>query len=476
MKKNYLTAMSKEWFIATRSGKSKFSNNKPYPNLYLSKIFSDQFLNELMTQFPPFDLGDVKNEMGGIGRKSAHTDLKSLGGAYEQLDNIISSDDFLNDLSKITGFDNLLYDPYYYGGGTHENMNSQNMATHIDYNYHPLTGTHRRVNIIIYLNERWDDKWGGLLQLHSNPWNGKNDVFETVPCLKNNTIIFETSEHSWHGFSVVKTPRHLNISRRSIALYFYTKDRPTNEVAPSHGTIYVEPYLDKTFLSKNNIDYSDYHYVLSLFNRHQSYIEYLIDRDKKFTNDLVEKLIISLSLKRFDSTTILSIVDDFLQTQKGIMYGYYEKEKLISSFQNRLKVLNDSTKEKESILNTFFWGKKVIINSFTGVYDDRWMEPSVTFDISLLNLKVSNIVMHIITPDDDQTTLDCEIILNNVIHKNISWYSSNPGKTTLTIFNIDNLFPLKVQINFSHNWVPKLIGRGDDERQLSYLLDGIDVN
>ena len=54
-------------------------------------------------------------------------------------------------------------------------------------------------------------------------------------------MLFETNEYSWHGFPRIALPedkRHL--SRKSISIYLYTKDRPEGEIAPSHGTFYVQ--------------------------------------------------------------------------------------------------------------------------------------------------------------------------------------------------------------------------------------------
>src|SRR5438067_13793651 len=56
---------------------------------------------------------------------------------------------------------------------------------------------------------------------------------------RNHCVLFETNEYSWHGFHAVSVPDGKEISRKSFTIYMYTKERPLNEIADKHGTIYV---------------------------------------------------------------------------------------------------------------------------------------------------------------------------------------------------------------------------------------------
>jgi hypothetical protein len=47
------------------------------------------------------------------------------------------------------------------GGGIRESPSGTFLPVHIDFNHHPRTLHHRRLNLLLYLNEQWDDGLGG---------------------------------------------------------------------------------------------------------------------------------------------------------------------------------------------------------------------------------------------------------------------------------------------------------------------------
>ena len=235
-----------------------FREREPFRHVVIDDFFAPQYCAQLLEQFPPFKRGNARNEAGELGAKSTVEKIRELGPSYAALDDLIQTRDFLDLIGRITGIDDLLYDPWYFGGGTHENRAGQDLDAHVDFNRHPLERWHRRLNLIVYLNHEWNDAWGGSLELHSDP-RAADDRVKLITPLYNRAVIFETTEWSWHGFARIALPEDKNsLSRKSIALYFYTKERPADELAGTHSTIYVDRPLPEHFragatLSENDV-------------------------------------------------------------------------------------------------------------------------------------------------------------------------------------------------------------------------------
>lgn len=219
--------------------RKEFLNADPFKHVLIPNFFHDDVVKKILKQFPKPNPEEMINEYGEPSQKFACPDVRNIGPIYRKIDNLIRTPKFAEMMKKLTGIDDLLYDPEYHGAGTHDNFSGQGMDPHVDFNLHRSTGYHRRINAIIYLNEEWEEEWGGCLQVHKNPWDPANDYTKTFLPLKNHCVLFETNEISWHGFKPVTHPTNPNISRKSFTIYMYTKERPVTEVAEKHATVYV---------------------------------------------------------------------------------------------------------------------------------------------------------------------------------------------------------------------------------------------
>lgn len=140
---------------------------------------------------------------------------------------ILNSAPILRAMSQVLDISKLMPDPYYTGGGLNITQRGGLLDVHVDGNYHDASGLNRRVNCLLYLNEKWDNSWGGEFGLYDE--TGDNLVKKIAPVL-NRFVIFETHDYSFHG-----SPDPLNfpegVSRKSVLLYYYTKDsRPASQI------------------------------------------------------------------------------------------------------------------------------------------------------------------------------------------------------------------------------------------------------
>jgi len=143
---------------------------------------------------------------------------------------------FVRFLERLTGIDNIIPGPHLYGGGLHQSRSGAHLSMHIDYNYHEAWGLDRRLNVILYFNDDWEEAWGGHLEL----WNkDMTTLVKKIAPLGNRLVIFNTDEFSWHGHpDPLRCPE--SRTRRSMAFYYYTNGRPKTESAAPHNTVFRE--------------------------------------------------------------------------------------------------------------------------------------------------------------------------------------------------------------------------------------------
>ncbi len=267
-----------------------FATARPFRHVAIDNFFRPEVARELADRFPPFDARLAENENGVVGAKAVNENVRDLGPAWVRLDDEVQGAPFRDLIAGITGIPHLQYDPDYFGGGTHENLHGRGLDAHVDFNLHPVTRLHRRLNLIVYLTEEWREEWGGSIQLHKDPYlpPEKDEIAVVTPSF-NRAVIFETNEHSWHGFPCIDLPedkRH--ISRRSFALYYYTVTRPAAELGPQHATVYVEPPLPDTLKAGEPLSVEQLEQVQSLIASRDQHLRRLYGDIKRLYTELNE--------------------------------------------------------------------------------------------------------------------------------------------------------------------------------------------
>ena len=261
---------------------SAFRNAEPFRHVVIEDFLERSACERMLHDFPGFEQRYALNEMGEVGGKAVRMNVREISDAYRELDRYLQTREFLDYVSTVTGIPDLLYDPDYIGGGTHENRDGQGLDQHVDFNFHPGTRWHRRLNLIVYLNPEWDEKWGGNLQLQADPWQGDTRG-PTIAPLFNRAVIFETTERSWHGFSNIHLPEERKQqSRKSFAIYLYTKERPAEETAVSHATVYVPDGMPADLRAGTTLDEARIADLCQRFERSRGQLKFLYDREKQF--------------------------------------------------------------------------------------------------------------------------------------------------------------------------------------------------
>ncbi len=208
---------------------------KPFPYLYVDEFLPAEFAEEILAVYPPPSIPGWSRATYTHQRKK-FTMTSGFPEPIERFFALTASREFRDLVSEVTGIPELLHDPELVGGGLHQILRGGFLDVHVDYNFHPRTKLHRRLNLLLYLNKGWKPEYAGYLELWHLP--AKRQVERIAP-LFNRAVMFETSEVSYHGH-----PRPLdcpqNVTRKSLAIYYYTMERSPSAIAPEHNTLYKQ--------------------------------------------------------------------------------------------------------------------------------------------------------------------------------------------------------------------------------------------
>ncbi len=217
--------------IALRE-KTNYLTAEPFPNIILNNFFNNDFLNIILNEFPNLSKlhesqsYNAKNEI-----KLSNKNYDKFPSTIKLFIDFLNSNIFLNFLQNLTSInEKLVSDPHLEGGGLHEIKSGGVLKIHTDFNRHPFLDLDRRVNVLIYLNKNWQESYGGHLEF----WNKNMSKCEKKISPSFNTMaIFSTTDFSNHGH-----PDPLNcskeMSRKSIALYYFSSGRPKEEILETH--------------------------------------------------------------------------------------------------------------------------------------------------------------------------------------------------------------------------------------------------
>ena len=227
--------------------KNQYSFADPFPHIQIDNFFSDEYLSSILDEFP--DLSNLKNSQNYKNQneiKFANNDFKNFPEKMKTFFNFLNSEIFLNFLQILTSInEKLIADEELNGGGLHEIKTGGLLKVHTDFSKHPANNFDRRVNVLIYLNKDWKKEYKGCLEL----WDKEmKECRQKILPSFNKMVIFSTTDFSNHGHpDPIDCPS--DISRKSIALYYFSEGRPKEE-------IFDEDQKNKTYF-KNRFGFNN---------------------------------------------------------------------------------------------------------------------------------------------------------------------------------------------------------------------------
>ena len=207
---------------------------RPFPHFFIDNFFDPALVDQVLSEFP--QPGQIKWQSFDNEQeiKLASAAESSFGPMTRLLLYHLNSITFLEFLSKATGIENLIPDPCFEGGGLHQIRPGGKLGVHADFNKHRRFGLDRRINALLYLNKDWKEEYGGHLEL----WNRDVTHCEAkILPVFNRLAVFGTTDFTFHGHpNPLQCPE--GMTRKSLALYYYTNGRPSEEITGAHSTVF----------------------------------------------------------------------------------------------------------------------------------------------------------------------------------------------------------------------------------------------
>jgi hypothetical protein len=214
-----------------------YADASPFPHIVMDDFFPADRLKRVTAELRAARIDPEAPGYGFMGKRRCSDPDKFPPEARRLIDDL-TAPPFLRWLEELTGIADLQNDPFFEGGGLHQIPPGGYLKIHTDFNWHKRLGLHRRINLLLYLNEGWNEDWGGHLELWDEAAIGDPHASAAVSIapLFNRVVIFSTTDTSYHGHPVpLACPP--DRTRNSIALYYYTKERPSGETRFFHSNI-----------------------------------------------------------------------------------------------------------------------------------------------------------------------------------------------------------------------------------------------
>ena len=215
--------------------KSAYQSADPFPHASFRDFLPLDLAHEARAAFPGPDDIPWHTSQHDKARKRYQFEGKYFPPVIRAICTAFASSRFLLFLEELTGIESLIPDPHLVGGGLHLVGTGGTLQVHADFNWHHKLQLHRRVNVLWYLSDDWDESWGGALEFWDHQTNAERA--RVYPHF-NSLAVFSTGSTSLHGH-----PRPLTcpqgVYRRALNFYYYTQAPVPADVVAPHWTRYL---------------------------------------------------------------------------------------------------------------------------------------------------------------------------------------------------------------------------------------------
>ncbi|MEM7505779.1 MAG: 2OG-Fe(II) oxygenase [Pseudomonadota bacterium] len=208
-----------------------YQSAKPYNHTCIDGFLPEDIIDRVRADLESLPDAEASFDRAQERLKSSYNPER-LPTFTKSLFHAFNARPFILYLEELTGIKGLIPDPYFIGAGIHKTLNGGHLDIHADFNHHKQMNLERRLNVLIYLNDDWQEDWGGCFEIWDKEMSRKEASFAPM---RNRMVCFSTGSDTFHGNPVpVNHPE--GKPRLSIALYYYTATWDASR--KSHTTLF----------------------------------------------------------------------------------------------------------------------------------------------------------------------------------------------------------------------------------------------
>ncbi|MEO8904920.1 MAG: 2OG-Fe(II) oxygenase [Polyangiaceae bacterium] len=211
---------------------------RPYPHAVFDGFLGEARARYLAERFPGPEHAawmrrDYREQAARLGQLQ-RAGFEGVDPALRHLLAELSAMAFLDFLGALTGIPGLIPDPHFRGAGLSLTLPAGHLALHADFNRDRTRHLERKVTVLYYLGDDWQESWGGALELWDEPRTRCEASY--LPVL-DRLIVMAHGDTFWHGHPTpLACPE--GRFRASIAAYYYVA-APSPDEEDSHGAIWA---------------------------------------------------------------------------------------------------------------------------------------------------------------------------------------------------------------------------------------------
>jgi len=139
----------------------------------------------------------------------------------EYVNSYLQSTTFLNLVTNTVGRKDIITDPLLEGAGLCKIEPGQALSVHKDWTWNERIKCASHLGLVLYLNNKWDESWGGHLEFWQNTKLGE------IKCKPNRLIFWDKTTEVSHGFDgALSSP----IARQTLLQFYFVNETPDEKL------------------------------------------------------------------------------------------------------------------------------------------------------------------------------------------------------------------------------------------------------